>query len=81
MSNTPSDQTLLENVTQRFQLLPHPLQRQALDFIEFLLTQWQDLETLEEAGLAQAIQEGRQDNFVEEDVIFQILESEQTLPH
>ena len=76
MPNTPSDQTLLENVTQRFQLLPYPLQRQALDFLKFLLTQWQVLKTWGETGLAQAIQEGRQDNFVEEDVIFQMLDSE-----
>jgi hypothetical protein len=76
MPNTPQDPTLLETLTQRFQLLPDPLQRQALDFIEFLLTQWQDLETSEDAALAQAIQEGRQGNFVEESLIFQILDGE-----
>lgn len=76
MPNTPQDPTLLETLTQRFQLLPNPLQRQALDFIEFLLTQWQDLETSEDAALVQAIQEGRQGNFVEESLIFQILDGE-----
>ncbi len=76
MPNTPQDPTLLETLTQSFELLPYPLQRQALDFIKFLLTQCQDLEASEDAALAQAIQEGRQGNFVEESLIFQILDGE-----
>ncbi len=34
------------------------------------------LEALEEVGLANAIHEGRQDDFVEEEVIFKMLEGE-----
>ncbi len=34
------------------------------------------LEALEEVGLAKAIEEGRQDNFVDEETIFSILDEE-----
>lgn len=47
MQKSNRENSLIEQVTERLELLPLSLQYQVLDFVEFLLSRWQNKEQLD----------------------------------